>query len=237
MAGLPDLLNFVTKFSDLWKSNKSARLAAECHGGQATVSLHLQLGPHTPEKVHQPPPRPSPSRLRRRARRAQARAEAAANAASTEDTAVVAEVEDGNLAAEASKTSAAGEVETNDANLEDTNCKSAEQAKIDFQCLICDFSSSWECGLHIHMTKNHVNIEQVDGTILDDDLEEDAQYSETSNYWKTGRLGTAYQAFIDANDIIEKSNLPEGVKKCEITKILNSAMYLLGTGSCDDYRL
>ena len=85
MNGLPDLLNFVTKFSDLWKSNKSARLAAECHGGQATVSLHFQLGPHTPEKVHQPPPRPSPSRLRRRARRAQARAEAAANAASNEE--------------------------------------------------------------------------------------------------------------------------------------------------------
>ena len=88
MAGLPDLLNFVTKFSDLWKSNKSARLAAECHGGKATVSLHLQLGVHTPEKVHQPPPCPSPSRLRRRARRAQGRAEAATDAASTEDTTV-----------------------------------------------------------------------------------------------------------------------------------------------------
>ena len=75
MAGLPELLNFVTKFSNLWKSNKSARLAAECHGGKATVSLHLQLGVLTPEEVLQPsPPRPSPSRLRRRARRAQARA-------------------------------------------------------------------------------------------------------------------------------------------------------------------
>ena len=89
MAGLPELLNFVTKFSNLWKSNKSARLAAECHGGKATVSLHLQLGVLTPEKVLQPsPPRPSPSRLRRRARRAQERAKAAANAASTDDTAV-----------------------------------------------------------------------------------------------------------------------------------------------------
>ena len=89
MAGLPELLNFVTKFSNLWKSNKSARLAAECHGGKATVSLHLQLGALTPEEVYQPPPpRPSPSRLRRRARRAQARAEAAANAANTASTAV-----------------------------------------------------------------------------------------------------------------------------------------------------
>ena len=111
MAGLPDLLNFVSKLSDLWKHNKSARLAAECHGGKATVSLHLQLGLHTPEEVHQPPPpRPSPSRLRRRARRAQAHAEAAANAASTEEIAVeavqftdtaVQTVEDGTTLVEA----------------------------------------------------------------------------------------------------------------------------------------
>ena len=83
MAGLPELFNFVTKFSNLWRENKSARLAAECHGGKATISLHLQLG--DPEEVNQAPPprRPSPSRLRRRERRAQARAEAAANAAKT----------------------------------------------------------------------------------------------------------------------------------------------------------
>ena len=81
------------------------------------------------------------------------------------------------------------------------------------------------------MTKKQAKIEQVDWneTILHDDLEEDAQYSETSNYWKTGRIGTAYQAFIDANDIIEKSNLPEGVKKSEITKILNSRKSAFGT--------
>ena len=48
-------------------------------------------------------------------------------------------VDDGNLAAEASKTSATGEVEANDANLKG---KSAAQAKIDFPCLICYFSSN-----------------------------------------------------------------------------------------------
>ena len=34
---------------------------------------------------------------------------------------------------------ATGEVEANDTNLEDTEGKSAEQAKIDFSSLICDF--------------------------------------------------------------------------------------------------
>ena len=32
-----------------------------------------------------------------------------------------------------------------------------------FACEICDFSSKWENGLLIHMTKKHGNIEQLDG--------------------------------------------------------------------------
>ena len=96
------------------------------------------------------------------------------------------------------------------------------------------------------MTKKHANIEQVDGneTLMDDDLEEDTKYTETSHYWRTGRLGTVYQAFIDANNIIENSNLPEDVKKCEIKKILdarkdsfgpNFSHFLLGIGSRENY--
>ena len=92
--------------------------------------------------------------------------------------------DDGNLAAEASKTSATGEVEANDTNIEDTEGKSAEQAKINFSSLICDFPNNWESRLHIHMTKKHANIEQVDGneTLIDDDWEEDTKYTETSHY-------------------------------------------------------
>ena len=72
-------------------------------------------------------------------------------------------------------------------------------------------------------------MEQVDGneTLTDDDLE-DAKYSETSHYWRTGRLGTAYQAFIDANAIIEKSNLPEDAKKREVEKILDARKHAFG---------
>ena len=83
--------------------------------------------------------------------------------------------------------------------------------------------------MHIHMTKKHANIEPVDGNeTFDDDLEEDAQYKETSHYWKTGRLGTSYQAFIDANDCIEKSNLPEEIKKRETTKFLDTRKCAFG---------
>ena len=79
------------------------------------------------------------------------------------------------------------------------------------------------------MTKKHANIDQVDGNAtMDDDLEEDAQHSETSHYWKTGRLGTSYQTFIDANDCIEKNNPPEDIKKSEITKILDARKTAFG---------
>ena len=34
----------------------------------------------------------------------------------------------------------------------------------------------------------------------------DDKYSDTLHYWKTGRLGTIFQTFLDVNDVIDKSN-------------------------------
>ena len=44
---------------------------------------------------------------------------------------------------------------------EDKN-NTADKAQ-NFPCPIRDFVSSWANGLHIHMTKKHANLEQVDG--------------------------------------------------------------------------
>ena len=63
--------------------------------------------------------------------------------------------------------------------------KSAAQAKTDFTCLICYFSSNWESGLQV----------DEDETLMDDDLEEDTKYPETSHYWRTGRLGCKKRCF------------------------------------------
>ena len=208
-----ELDNFVKKFHQLWKAGVTAHLDLDAHAGRAWVGLQVQLGEVPAGQVHHPPHQHrGPDYQRRQERRK------AARASSTADV--------GNLAAEASKTLA---TEESDENLEEIEGQPAEQAKTDLKCLICDFSSNWESGLHIHMTKKHANMEQVDGneTLTDDDLE-DAKYSETSHYWRTGRLGTAYQAFIDANAIIEKSNLPEDAKKREVEKILDARKHAFG---------
>ena len=72
----------------------------------------------------------------------------------------------------------------------DSNDNSADQARKTFPCLMCYFVSNWENGLQIHLTRNHANIDQIDGngTLVGDDFEEDERYSGTSQYWKSGKL-------------------------------------------------
>ena len=73
-----------------------------------------------------------------------------------------------------------------------------------FSCEICDFSSKWENGLAIHMTKKHGNIEQLDGIT---DIETDEKYERTRYYWESGNIGIAYCNYIDVIDIIENCDL------------------------------
>ena len=219
--------SFVTKFKYLCHAGFKATLAITASDGEASVVLTASLGPIPPTPLHDVRHHGQPSRPHRGPayHRRQERREAARVAAEKAPEEV-----DVNSAAEAGETSEAEQVETNDETLEDTKDKSAEQARINFPCLICDFASNWGNGLLIHMTRKHTNIEQFDGngTFLDDDLKDDEKYSETRRYWETGRLGSAYQAFIDANHIIEKSNLPEDVKESEKAKILDSRKSAFG---------
>ena len=71
------LAYILDKFREIWRNGKDARIAVECHAGQAWMSFHHRLPsppPSSPQSSHR---RPSPSRIRRRARRALARAAAA----------------------------------------------------------------------------------------------------------------------------------------------------------------
>ena len=57
------------------------------------------------------------------------------------------------------------------------------------------------------MARKHHKIEQVDGnnSVASDEVEDDdKKYSETIHFWKTGILGTMFQTFLDAKDIISK---------------------------------
>ena len=99
-----------------------------------------------------------------------------------------------------------------------------------------NFVSSWETGLQIHMTKKHSMVEQVDenATLTDDDLVEDDKYSDDCHYWETGLLGTAFQTFLDANNIIDTSNLSEVIKDIEKATVLEakSVHLVITTSMC-----
>ena len=80
------------------------------------------------------------------------------------------------------------------------------------------------------MARKHANIEQLDGSTSGiEDLEEDVQYFRTKKYWKEGRLRTSYQIFLDANDIVEKSELLDKSKDTGKAKVLDARKYAIGS--------
>ena len=221
--------SFVSKFKHLWHAGVKASLRIEAVNGQASVILSAGLGPipppDHPHGHHGLPPRHhrGPAYHRRQERRRAAR-EAADQTPSVE------ELDDVIPAAQAGDTSAVLIEQAVKSKESSEDEKMAEEAKNDFSCLICDFKSNWASGLQIHMTRKHGNIDQIDGndTVLDDP-EEDQQYSNTSQYWKTGNLGTIFQIFLDVNSIIDGSNLSEESKVEEKAKALEARKCAFGS--------
>ena len=85
------------------------------------------------------------------------------------------------------------------------------------------------------MARKHCNIEQIDGNNTigsDDNDDDDDKFEGTLNYWKTGRLGSVFQCFLDANNIIESINLSPDVKVIEKEKILEARKQAFG----EDFR-
>ena len=69
-----------------------------------------------------------------------------------------------------------------------------------FECKSCDFSSKWEFGLQVHVKCVHA--ENLGAAMKE-------KYDNTSSYWKGGHLGTFYQRFLDANELVEGLGIPE----------------------------
>ena len=57
---------------------------------------------------------------------------------------------------------------------------------------------------------------------------EDEEYSRSERYWKMGILGIAFQSFLDANKIIESSDMNEEDKINEKSKVLEARKRSLG---------
>ena len=87
-------------------------------------------------------------------------------------------------------------------------------------CEICDFVSNWKTGLSIHLSRKHGNIEQLDGH--NDSSFSDEKYDSSRHYWETGRLGKRYQTYLDASEIIDKSDISEDDKLIEKEKLSNA---------------
>ena len=106
--------------------------------------------------------------------------------------------------------------------MENTN-KDADQADENFECIICDFKSTWQNGLNVHMSRKHGNLEQIDGMTDIVEFENDEKYENTKHYWEKGRLGTVYKCFIDANAIIDNCSMfSEEDKEKERLKVLEA---------------
>ena len=82
-------------------------------------------------------------------------------------------------------------------------------------------------GLNINISRKHSTIEQLDGH--NEDNSDDEKYSNTEHYWVRGWLGSAYQSYIDAIEVIESSEISEGAKIIEKDKLLDARKLPIGT--------
>ena len=224
-----ELDSFYFKFKNLLLSEKDATLTVKSEAGRLPVSLSVDLGHVLSERgpPHHHHRRNGPSQQRRRERRAEKRAKETVDA---EEAPVDLNVD---KTAEQAKNLQIGnddktteKVDHKALNENDDDNSEEEIAKTEFLCELCDFKSNWSNGLNIHMSRKHSKLEQLDGTV--DESSEDETYRRMKHYLKKGWLGSAYQTFIDANDVIEGSDLNEEAKAEEKIKVLEARKLAIG---------
>ena len=166
--------------------------------------------------------RNGPSRQRRRARRAEERARKVAENA---------DIGTGEASEKGVNQSNDNEEEVVVETVSSENSISVEENIVEreFRCELCDFRSNWQNGLSIHMTRKHSKLEQLDGNDSFNEASEDDKYSSIEHYLKNGWLGSAYQTFIDAIEVIDACDLQEDVRDIEKTKVLEARRCALGS--------
>ena len=229
MACNSELNSFLYKFKNLQFAGIEATLTLESKDGKAFVSLKADLGHLPPPQCPQPPPflgndgfHPrqyrGPAYFRRQEKRKAAREAAekdatkAAQACGGGADPVVMETVDIHEDAEKADNDAITDISANKTEM--------------FDCDLCDFSSSWENGLKVHMSRKHSKIEQLDGTVDGDGY--DQHYEGSKHYWSKGWLGGAYQSFMDAMETVEKCDMPEDEKETLKETVIRSRKEGLG---------
>ena len=152
--------SFVTKFKNLWSAGFKATLTIEAVNGEASVHLMSSLGALQPRHHHGPHPR-GPAYQRRQERRHQAARVAAAVGQSISPTEQVRETpQEGNAPADEASAepgnneeSVADKAKATDGKDVGKDVEKADKAKKTFPCALCDFTSNWQNGYRVHMTR------------------------------------------------------------------------------------
>ena len=109
-------------------------------------------------------------------------------------------------------------------NLDTKNCLNNHMitehghSGIVFSCDLCDFLTSRQTSLSIHLAKKHKEIEQVDGS----NSEYEDNYAES--YWERDYMGRNYKTYIDSLENIKTSNLSIEEKHTESERARRARM-------------
>ena len=230
-----ELDSFVEKFKNLWHAGIKASLNIEADHGQASVTLKAGLGQIPPPLHHGHVPQQyrGPAYHRRQDRRKAARVDAGNVSMHAEQAVnkIVPQTSEEEVAEEATKNDK-DEADKAPEVAEEVTKKDkdeADKAPEYHECDLCDFKSKWKNGLKIHVSKKHSAIKQFDGNADETESNSDETYEGTKHYWERGKLGSAYQTYLDAMEIIEKSELSEEEKETEKAKVLEERKFAFGS--------
>ena len=224
MAGGSELDSFLTKFKHLLFAGYEAKLSLDGSNGRTRVLLDVDLG----AGIHAQPNlnisqrcsrRRGPSYYRRQERRREARN---GSQAELKDVSTISqEICDNVNCDEAVKATSKNTVDKI-ADIENSEAKEKLTADVHY-CKVCDFETNWGNAVKVHMIKKHSK-----KTCVIQDKVDEQQVDFTQQYWKTGKLITCFQTYLDLNKDIENSDLKDLEKAIEKEKVLEARKAAFG---------
>ena len=219
--------SFYTKFKHLLNAGYDATISFEARKGEAFVTLHAGLGLLS-GKIDQGFEQNNgfrkrnrgPSYLRRQDRRKVQREVVSDSVKDLKETAAQA-CTGSYTAMEVTENEVVGKKDVSASK----SCTKTEDVNVKkFECSICDFTSSWNNALTVHISNKHGNPEKVDDHTVSEDDNSDLwkSFDATRHYWKSGSLGTCYQTFLDVNSEIENSTLNQAEQEVEKDRALQA---------------
>ena len=226
-ANSAEIHSFVSKFLGLMSNGYDATLKFDSNLGECSVLLQCNLGR----------PLPPPTKHRNQSyfkRQQQRKVQKCSVSTQAEEADVGIEIDTSALSQDIAEEAITSNVKSvsNDEDekaattenqvVDDTfKCKKcneeAEKVCKEKKCNFCDFTSTWDNGLLVHVDCKH------NGKIDDDD-----KYERTKNYWKKGKLSSSYQSYIDANEILDEIDYDSDTMDTEKEKILEARKLAMG---------